>query len=321
MSARALLAGLLCAALAMGAGAAGAQDADWASRVAEAARAAQAAKGRDARLRALSALILAQETAQAALRRDLRVMTAIETAARDRLAARDGEIAGLLLTLQRQGQAAALPFLHPQGPLAAARVAGLNEAMIGALESARRALAADLERVAQARGQLDAAVADLAVLRQDAVAARQALIAVAAARGDLPPAYDSAAAVALAQRLDAQDIPALTAGLRDRPGGAAEALSPGNIRRARHGAAHCGSAAGLWQWLAVAGGAGRAGARSRGGDTVVFRAFARASSGAGSGAGAGADTGAGRSWTGAAGQRCTGVCRDASGLPARGPRG
>lgn len=211
MSARALLAGLLCAALAMGAGAAGAQDADWASRVAEAARAAQAAKGRDARLRALSALILAQETAQAALRRDLRVMTAIETAARDRLAARDGEIAGLLLTLQRQGQAAALPFLHPQGPLAAARVAGLNEAMIGALESARRALAADLERVAQARGQLDAAVADLAVLRQDAVAARQALIAVAAARGDLPPAYDSAAAVALAQRLDAQDIPALTA--------------------------------------------------------------------------------------------------------------
>lgn len=91
---------------------------DWAQRVASAARAAETAQGRDARLRALTALIVAQESAQAALRRDLRVLGAIETAARDRLAARAGALSGLLIALQKQGQGAApLPLLHPQGAL------------------------------------------------------------------------------------------------------------------------------------------------------------------------------------------------------------
>lgn len=132
--------------------------------------------------------------------------------------------------MQKQGQGAApLPLLHPQGALAAARAAGLSEAMIGALEAERRGLSRDLEAVAQARGRLEQAAADLDGLRAQAAAARQALIAATAARVDLPPAYDSEAAAALALSMTAQDIAGLTRSFAAAPGVGQGRAAPQNL--------------------------------------------------------------------------------------------
>lgn len=224
----AALALTLCATLSPTDGAASGTQDPWAARVAEAALVAQQAKGVPARLRALTDLIAAQEAGQAVFRDRLRELESREEAARADLAARDTQLAGLLLSLQRTDQGAApLPMLHPQGAVAAARAAGLSDALITGLTVQRQALAEDMRDVQALRADLAAAAQDLAVLQRETASARQQLIAAAAAKGALPPAHDSEAAAARALALGARSIAGLTQQLST--GSVSSAATPRNL--------------------------------------------------------------------------------------------
>ncbi len=204
-----------CAAALLAAGSACAAQGAWESKVAEAARAAGEATAPSARLNALTRLIAAQEEGQAALRTRLALLGAEEEKLSAALSGEEDRTARLLAALERLGDAQApLPFLHPQGALAAARTATRAEDMVQALAAEREGLILRLDRVQALRRAAEEASDSLAALRNETAEARQTLIAAMADRGPLPPAFDSEAAAAQAVALGISDI----AGLGQRLG-------------------------------------------------------------------------------------------------------
>ncbi|WP_138468895.1 murein hydrolase activator EnvC [Poseidonocella sp. HB161398] len=227
MSPRALLLAA-CAAAVLGAAPAGAAPGPWEERVAAAARAAETATGSSARLSALTQLIAAQEEGQAALRTQLSLLQAEEARLSAELSGDEDRSAQLLAALERLGDAdAPLPFLHPQGALAAARTASMANDMVEALAAGRAGLIARLDHVQDLRRAAAKASGELGQLRDETAEARQTLIDASASRGDLPPAFDSESAAAQASALGISDLTGLGARLGpETPHGAAPAGLP-----------------------------------------------------------------------------------------------
>lgn len=144
------------------------------------------------RVQALTRIIVAFEEGLAALRSGLRDATARQSELQARLAAHDGEIAELLLALQRVGSTSSPALhLHPGGPLGTVRagmlVADLAPAMNADAEDLRR----DLEELSQLRLLQEDASRQLESALRDLQMARAALSQAIAERVDLPKRFRS----------------------------------------------------------------------------------------------------------------------------------
>ncbi|MCL3881783.1 peptidase M23 [Marivita sp. GX14005] len=139
------------------------------------------------RVRALTETVQAFETGLAAMRAGLRAASIRETELRRNLDARDGEVTKLLAALSSLGpEAGPQTFVHPDGPIGAARAGLLMASVTPALSDAAKGLRNDVEEAIALR-QLQQDAAD--TLRQgltDVQAARTALSQAVADRTDLP---------------------------------------------------------------------------------------------------------------------------------------
>ncbi|CUH23125.1 Membrane-bound metallopeptidase [Jannaschia seosinensis] len=191
-----------------------AQDAARSARIAaadlgRAAETLRVAEGASARLRALTAVVRAQEAGLAALRDGLRQAATREDALSADLAAREVEIGRLVAALQAMEHAPVpLLLLHPSGAVGTARASMTLEGLAPQMEVQAAALRADLDVLRRLR-TLETAAADALGGGVVAVqAARAALSEAVAERTDLPAPMGAddaqiAALVSLADTLTA----------------------------------------------------------------------------------------------------------------------
>lgn len=139
------------------------------------------------RVRALTEAVQAFESGLAAMRDGLRAASIRETELRRDLEARDAEVTRLLAALSMVGGAAGpQSFVHPDGPIGAARAGVLMAALTPALADAASDLRADVQEAAVLRQlQQDAADTLQTGLAQIQIA-RSALSQAVADRTDLP---------------------------------------------------------------------------------------------------------------------------------------
>ncbi|MCC6304591.1 MAG: peptidoglycan DD-metalloendopeptidase family protein [Rhodobacteraceae bacterium] len=209
---------------------AAAGDAAAAARAAAAALAAAgerlaAAAGAGDRIAALTATIRAYEEGLAALREGLRPV-ALREAELDRgLAARRTEIArlvGALAAIERMPAPALV--LHPDGPLATARLGMLIAEVTPALQAEAEGLAAELGELATLRGVQEGALATLEEGLAAVADARSGLARAVAERRDPPLRAAESPAELAAMAAGAATLAAFADLLADRrldPGGAA----------------------------------------------------------------------------------------------------
>jgi septal ring factor EnvC (AmiA/AmiB activator) len=139
------------------------------------------------RIKALTATIRAYEAGLAAMRDGLRRASLRETQLTRQLAARDGEVAGFLGTLQTIGAAPSpTSFLHPDGPTGTARAGMLLAELTPALNARAAGLRRDLEDVQNLRAIQTQATAQMQQGLTEVQTARTALSQAMAERTDLP---------------------------------------------------------------------------------------------------------------------------------------
>ncbi|UOA28763.1 peptidoglycan DD-metalloendopeptidase family protein [Pseudosulfitobacter sp. DSM 107133] len=153
----------------------------------EAAAQLDAADSARDRIKALTATIKAYETGLAAMRDGLRRASLRETQLTRQLAARDGEIASFLGTLQTIGATPSpTSFLHPDGPTGTARAGMLLAELTPALNARANGLRNDLEDVQNLRAIQTQATAQMQKGLSEVQTARTALSQAMAERTDLP---------------------------------------------------------------------------------------------------------------------------------------
>ncbi|MFP7569247.1 murein hydrolase activator EnvC family protein [Marivita sp. S2033] len=170
----------------------------WADTPAQAARAAmaqleaatlkldEATSARD-RVRALTDAVRAFETGLAAMRDGLRAASIRETELRRDLDARDGEVTKLLAALSTLGPTAGpQTFVHPDGPIGAARAGLMMASLTPALSDAAAGLRADVEEATALRQLQQDAANRLQTGLADIQIARTELSQAMADRTDLP---------------------------------------------------------------------------------------------------------------------------------------
>ncbi|WP_292289459.1 peptidase M23 [Marivita sp.] len=139
------------------------------------------------RVRALTEAVKAFETGLAAMRDGLRAASIRETELRRTLDARDGEVTRLLAALSALGGTAGpQSFVHPDGPIGAARAGLLMASVTPALSDAAAGLRADVEEATALRQLQQDAANTLQAGLADIQTARTALSQAMADRTDLP---------------------------------------------------------------------------------------------------------------------------------------
>ena len=181
----ALLLGLLAAPLAAETPAEAARSAM--AQLEEATLKLDAAESARDRVRALTEAVKAYETGLAAMRAGLRAASIRETELRRDLDARDAEVTRLLAALSALGSdAGPQSFVHPDGPIGAARAGVLMASVTPALSAAAADLRADVEEAATLRQLQQDAANTLQTGLADIQTARTALSQAMADRTDLP---------------------------------------------------------------------------------------------------------------------------------------
>ncbi|MFP7674749.1 murein hydrolase activator EnvC family protein [Marivita sp. S0852] len=146
--------------------------------------AAQSARDR---VRALTEAVKAFETGLAAMRDGLRAASIRETELRRILEARDGEVTRLLAALSALGPTVGpQTFVHPDGPIGAARAGLLMASVTPALTEAAAGLRANVEEAAILRQLQQDATNTLQTGLANVQTARTALSQAMADRTDLP---------------------------------------------------------------------------------------------------------------------------------------
>ncbi len=183
----------LCAALCMTlAGPAGAQDPASEARAAleqldQASRQLEAAEGARDRVSALTETIRSFESGLGAMREGMRQAATREEQLRRRLGTRDAEIRDLLAALMSfDPDRSPVSFLHPQGPVGAARAGMIVAEMTPSLYSQTTTLRRDLEDVVTLGALQRQAAKHLERGLTELQAARIALSRAMADRTDLP---------------------------------------------------------------------------------------------------------------------------------------
>ncbi|MCI5110157.1 MAG: peptidase M23 [Marivita sp.] len=139
------------------------------------------------RVRALTEAVQAFETGLAAMRDGLRAASIRETELRRDLDARDAEVARLLAALAAVGPGAGPQnFVHPDGPIGAARAGLLMASVTPALSAAAAGLRADVEEAAVLRQLQQDAANTLQAGLSSIQTARTELSQAMADRTDLP---------------------------------------------------------------------------------------------------------------------------------------
>jgi len=157
------------------------------SQLEAATRKLDAAESARNRVRALTEAVRAFETGLAAMRDGLRAASIRETELRRVLDARDGEVTRLLAALSALGtDAGPQSFVHPDGPIGAARAGLLMAAVTPALSDAAAGLRADVEEATALRQLQQDAANTLQSGLADLQTARTALSQAIADRTDLP---------------------------------------------------------------------------------------------------------------------------------------
>jgi septal ring factor EnvC (AmiA/AmiB activator) len=147
---------------------------------------AEAQSARD-RVRALTATVVAYEEGLSALRTGLRQASLREAELAARLQAHDGEIAALLVALQKVGdRSSPVMLLHPAGPLGTVRAGMLLADVAPALNREADALREDLEELRALQAVQTDAANRLATGLTEVQTARTALNQAMADRTDLP---------------------------------------------------------------------------------------------------------------------------------------
>jgi septal ring factor EnvC (AmiA/AmiB activator) len=153
----------------------------------EATRKLDAAESARDRVRALTEAVRAYETGLAAMRAGLRAASIRETELRRDLDARDAEVTRLLAALSALGSdAGPQSFVHPDGPIGAARAGVLMASVTPALSAAAADLRADVEEATTLRQLQQDAANTLQTGLADIQRARTALSQAMADRIDLP---------------------------------------------------------------------------------------------------------------------------------------
>lgn len=154
-----------------------------AARIARAGAALEAAKGAEDRVAALSEAIAAYEAALGVLREGTNAAGEEERAITLELAVRRETISRLLAALQSMSRTPPpVQALHPQGPLGAARAAGMMARLTPALQAEAAALARKLRARDAARRLRRQGIAELGAGLETLDAARAELRAAMAAR-------------------------------------------------------------------------------------------------------------------------------------------
>lgn len=157
------------------------------SQLEEATRKLDEAESARNRVRALTEAVRAFESGLAAMRDGLRAASIRETELRRVLDARDGEVTRLLAALSALGtDAGPQSFVHPDGPIGAARAGLLMAAVTPALSDAAAGLRADVEEATALRQLQQDAANTLQSGLADLQTARTALSQAIADRTDLP---------------------------------------------------------------------------------------------------------------------------------------
>lgn len=157
------------------------------SQLEEATRKLDEAESARNRVRALTEAVRAFESGLAAMRDGLRAASIRETELRRVLDARDGEVTRLLAALSSLGtDAGPQSFVHPDGPIGAARAGLLMAAVTPALSDAAAGLRADVEEATALRQLQQDAANTLQSGLADLQTARTALSQAIADRTDLP---------------------------------------------------------------------------------------------------------------------------------------
>jgi septal ring factor EnvC (AmiA/AmiB activator) len=139
------------------------------------------------RVRALTDTVQAFEAGLAAMRDGLRAASIRETELRRNLEARDGEVTRLLAALSTLGTSAGpQAFVHPDGPVGAARAGLLMAAVTPALSDAAAGLRAEVEEATALRQLQQDAASTLQHGLSDLQIARTELSQAMADRTDLP---------------------------------------------------------------------------------------------------------------------------------------
>ncbi|MGJ8603496.1 MAG: murein hydrolase activator EnvC family protein [Marivita sp.] len=139
------------------------------------------------RVRALTEAVQAFEAGLAAMRDGLRAASIRETELRRALDARDAEVTRLLAGLSALGSSAGpQSFVHPDGPIGAARAGVLMASVTPALSNAAAGLRADLEEATALRQLQQDAANTLQTGLANIQTARTALSQAMAERTDLP---------------------------------------------------------------------------------------------------------------------------------------
>ncbi len=160
------------------------------------------------RVRALTETVQAFEAGLAAMRDGLRAASIRETELRHDLDARDAEVTRLLAGLSALGSSAGpQSFVHPDGPIGAARAGLLMAAVTPALSDAASGLRADVEEATALRQLQQDAANTLQTGLTDIQTARTALSQAIADRTDLPrkfteDAVQTAVLIAATETLD-----------------------------------------------------------------------------------------------------------------------
>jgi septal ring factor EnvC (AmiA/AmiB activator) len=142
------------------------------------------------RVRALTDAVQAFETGLAAMRDGLRIASIRETELRRDLDAREAEVTRLLAALSALGSSAGpQAFLHPQGPVGAARAGLLLASVTPALSDAAADLRLDVEEATFLRELQQDAANTLRTGLADVQTARTALSQAMAERTDLPQKF------------------------------------------------------------------------------------------------------------------------------------
>lgn len=146
-----------------------------------------AAQGARDRVRALTEAVQAFEAGLAAMRDGLRAASIRETELRRALDARDAEVTRLLAGLSALGSSAGpQSFVHPDGPIGAARAGVLMASVTPLLSNAAAGLRADLEEATALRQLQQDAANTLQTGLANIQTARTALSQAMAERTDLP---------------------------------------------------------------------------------------------------------------------------------------
>jgi murein hydrolase activator len=139
------------------------------------------------RVRALTETVQAFEAGLAAMRDGLRAASIRETELRRKLEARDGEVTRLLAALSTLSTSAGpQAFVHPDGPVGAARAGLLMAAVTPALSDAAAGLRAEVEEATALRQLQQGAASTLQHGLSDLQIARTELSQAMADRTDLP---------------------------------------------------------------------------------------------------------------------------------------